>query len=129
MKTFTPFFLSVLKSLQFVRQVIRYALIFVSPSSGNEPHWDVNWLPFEVSSPSSKNVLGRRNNPVLDLTRHFVSCRCCCQGVERMEVCTRPDETQDGSSVAKGHLPAQSSASFLGDGFIQCVHASIGKFS
>ena len=30
MKTFKPFFLSVLESLQFVRQVIRYALIFVS---------------------------------------------------------------------------------------------------
>jgi hypothetical protein len=30
MKTFKPFFLSVLESLQFGRQVIRYALIFLS---------------------------------------------------------------------------------------------------
>jgi putative transposase len=41
------------------------------PSSGNEPPWDANWLPFEVSSLSIKKVFDRRDNLVLDLTPAF----------------------------------------------------------
>ena len=66
MKTLKLFFLSVFESLRFGWQVIRYALIFVSAFFRQQPPWDVNWLRLEVSSPSTKKVSGRRDNPVLD---------------------------------------------------------------
>jgi hypothetical protein len=43
MKTLRVFLLPVLESLAFGWQAIRYVLIFVSASSGNESHWHVRW--------------------------------------------------------------------------------------
>jgi hypothetical protein len=58
------FLLPVLESLEFGRQVIRYALIFVS-------------------------AFFRQRTSL-----------ACDKRVDRMEVCGRPDETQDGGQMA-----------------------------
>src|SRR6516162_5400901 len=80
MKTWKLFLLSVLESLEFGWQVIRYASSLSRPSSGNEPHWDVRCLPCEVSSPFTKKASARRDSPALGFTRRFASCGCCCPG-------------------------------------------------
>jgi hypothetical protein len=70
------------------------------PSSDNEPHGDVRWLPCAVSSPFTKKVSARRDSPALGFTRRFASVGVAVQGMDGMEVCGRADETQDGAPVA-----------------------------
>jgi hypothetical protein len=79
MKTLKPFFTSRLASLQFSWQVIRYVLIFVSAFFRQRASLGCELVAFEVSSLSIKKVSDKRDNLALDLTRHFVSCGCCCQ--------------------------------------------------
>src|SRR6516225_2301191 len=80
MKTWKLFFLSVLESLEFGWQVIRYALILVSAFFRQRASLDVRWLPCAVSSPFTKKVSARRDSPALGFTQRFASCGCCCQG-------------------------------------------------
>src|SRR5215469_42450 len=101
MKTLKLFLLSVLESLEFGCQAIRYALIFVSvffrqrASLGCEMVAMRSQLTFYKESIRRKRQPRPRFNPAFRL---FVGV--AVKGVERMEVRGQPDETQDCAPVA-----------------------------
>ena len=101
MKTWKLFLLSVLESLEFGWHVIRYALIFVSAffrqraSLGCEMVALRSQLTFYKESIRQKRQPRPRFSPgVSPLVGVAV------RGVERMEVRSQPDETQDRAPVA-----------------------------
>ena len=100
MKSLKLFLLPVLESLGFGWQVIRYALIFVSAffrqraSLGCEMVAMRSQLTFHKESIRQKRQPRPRFHPAFRLL--WVSV----QGMDRMEVCSRADETEDGAPVA-----------------------------
>ena len=103
MKSFKLFLLPVLDSLEFGWQVIRYALIFVSAffrqraSLGCEMIAMRNQLTFYEESIRQKRLPRPRFHPAFRLLWVLLSS---VWTVDRMEVCGRPDETQDGAQMA-----------------------------
>ena len=101
MKTLKLFLLPVLDSLEFGWQVIRYALIFASAffrqraSLGCEMVAIRSQLTFYEESIRQKRQPRPRFHPAFSPLVGFA-----VKGVERMEVCGRPDETQDGAQMA-----------------------------
>ena len=100
MKTLKVFLLSVLESLEFGWQAIRYGLIFVSAffrqraSLGCEMVAMHSQLTFYRKYPPAETAPPSVSPGVSPLVGVAV------QGVDRMEVCGRADETQDGAPVA-----------------------------
>ena len=77
------------------------------PSSATEPLWDLCWWPFEVSSPSTKKVSGKRNRrdrgsaQTRPPTHCFLKSYCpytvhCYSARHRL---ARPQETRKNDSI------------------------------
>ena len=80
MKTLKHFFLSVLESLEFDWQAIRYALIFVSAFFRQRASLGCEMVAMRSQLTFYKESIRQKVSPALGFTRRFASCGCCCPG-------------------------------------------------
>jgi len=80
MKTLKLFLLSVLESLEFGWQAIRYALVLVSAFFRQRASLGCEMVAMRSQLTFYKESIRRRDSPALAFTQRFASCGCCCQG-------------------------------------------------
>ena len=100
MKTWKLFFLSVLESLEFGWQAIRYALIFVSAFFRQRASLGCEMVAMRSQLTFYKESIRPETAPPSVSPGVSRLVGVAVQGMDRMEVCGRADETQDGAPVA-----------------------------
>ena len=100
MKTWKLFLLSVLESLEFGWQAIRYALVLVAAFFRQRASWGCEMVAMRSQLTLPRKYPPEETAPPSVSPGVSPPVGVAVQGMDRMEVCGRADETQDGAPVA-----------------------------
>ena len=100
MKTLKQFLLPVLEAFEFGLQVIRYTLIFVSAFFRQRASLGCEMVAIRSQLTFYEESIRQKRQPPSVSPGVSPLVGVAVERVDRMEVCGRPDETQDGAQVA-----------------------------